>query len=100
MPVNNHKTSNYDLVLDAEFGMPGTPERAKAEEDAFAFYSGQIIREARRKAKVSQTELASRVCTTKSYISKIENGTTTPSVGLFYRIAAALGLRVELTPAG
>ena len=34
--------------------------------------------------------------TTKSYISKIENGVITPSVGVFYRIIAALGMRVEV----
>ena len=31
-----------------------------------------------------------------SYISKIENGVITPSVGVFYRIIAALGMRVEV----
>ena len=30
------------------------------------------------------------------YISKIENGVITPSVGVFYRIIAALGMRVEV----
>ena len=29
-------------------------------------------------------------------ISKIENGVITPSVGVFYRIIAALGMRVEV----
>ena len=29
-------------------------------------------------------------------MSKIENGVITPSVGVFYRIIAALGMRVEV----
>ena len=95
--VNDNKIRDYDVVLDAEFGAPGTPERVAAEEQAYAFYSGQILRDARKEEKVTQAELASRIGTTKSYISKIENGTMTPSVGTFYRIIHALGLQVDIT---
>lgn len=96
MKTNNHKIVDYDVVLDAKFGKVGTPERAKAEEAAFSFYSGQILQDARKEAKVTQEELARRTNTTKSYISKIENGVVTPSVGVFYRLINALGLRVEV----
>lgn len=92
--VNDNQVRDYDVVLDAEFGAPGTTERAAAEERAFAFYSGQIIRNARKGENVTQAELASRIGATKSYISKIENGAMTPSVGTFYRIISALGLQV------
>ena len=96
MQTNNHTIVDYDLVLDAKFGKEGTPERAKAEEAAYSFYSGQILQDARKEAKVTQAELARRTNTTKSYLSKVENGIITPSVGMFYRIIAALGLRVEV----
>ena len=43
MQTNNHKIVDYDAVLDAKFGKVGTPERARAEEAAYSFYSGQII---------------------------------------------------------
>ena len=77
-------------------GKEGTPERARAEEAAYSYYSGQILQDARKEAKVTQAELAERTQTTKSYISKIENGIITPSVGMFYRIINALGMRVEV----
>ena len=96
MQTNNHKIVDYDAVLDAKFGKEGTVERAKAEEAAYSFYSGQILQDARKEAKVTQAELAARTQTTKSYISKIENGVITPNVGTFYRIVAALGMRVEV----
>ena len=96
MQTNNHKIVDYDAVLDAKFGKDGTPERARAEEAAYSFYSGQILQDARKEAKMTQSELAERTQTTKSYISKIENGVITPSVGVFYRIIAALGMRVEV----
>ncbi|MBP5397046.1 MAG: helix-turn-helix transcriptional regulator [Bacteroidales bacterium] len=94
--VNDFQIRDYDAVLDAEFGAPGTPERAIAEERAYAFYSGQILRDARKEEKITQAELASRIGSTKSYISKIEHGTMTPSVSTFYRIVGALGLQVIL----
>ena len=56
----------------------------------------RLLQEARKEAKVTQAELAERIQATKSYISKIENGAITPSVGVFYRIIAALGMRVEV----
>lgn len=94
--VNDNQIRDYDVVLDAEFGAPDSPERVTAEEQAYAFYSGQLIRDARKGEKMTQSELASRIGSTKSYISKIENGTMTPSVSTFYRIIGALGLRVEI----
>ena len=47
-------------------------------------------------SKVTQEELACPTNTTKSYISKVENGVITPSVGLFYRLINAFGLRIEV----
>lgn len=96
MQTNNHKIVDYDLVLDQKFGKVGTPQRAKAEEDAYSFYSGQILHDARKEANITQAELAKRTHTTKSYISKVENGAISPSVGMFYRFISALGMRVEI----
>ena len=95
--VNDNQIRDYDLVLDAEFGSLGTSERAMAEEAAYSFYSGQLLRNVRRGEKVTQAELASRIGSSKSYISKIENGSMTPSVSTFYRIINALGLRVDIS---
>ena len=96
MKTNNHQIVDYDIVLDEKFGKEGSPRRIRAEEQAYAFYSGRILLDARKRVKVTQEELARRTNTTKSYISKIENGVITPSVGAFYRIINALGLRVEV----
>ena len=87
---------DYDAVLDARYGKEGTPERVKFEEGAYAYYTGLILRDARKDAKVSQAELARRTQTTKSYISRIENGVIIPSVAVFYRMIAALGMTVEI----
>lgn len=96
--MNTSKTmvQDYDAVLDARYGKEGTPERVKFEEEAYAYYTGLILRDARKDAKVSQAELARRTQTTKSYISRIENGVIIPSVAVFYRMIAALGMTVEI----
>lgn len=41
METNNHKLMDYDIVLDAKFGKEGSIERAKAEDEAYAYYSGR-----------------------------------------------------------
>jgi transcriptional regulator with XRE-family HTH domain len=48
---------------------------------------------------MTQEDLATKVGTNKSYISRVETGKTEPRISTFYRIASALGCSVELTPA-
>ena len=69
MQTNNHKISDYDAVLDERFGKEGTAQRIQAEEDALSFYSGQILLDARKEAKMTQAELAAKIHSTKSYIA-------------------------------
>ena len=62
------------------------------------FFTGKLIEDARKKAHLTQDELAKRAGSNKSYISRIENGMTEPKVSTFYRIVGALGLSVDLNP--
>ena len=96
MSTKNNMITDISAELDKEFGMPGTPEREQFEEEAYAFYTAQILLDARKEAKITQSELAKRINATKSYISRIENGTINPSVSTFYRIINALGMRIDI----
>ena len=91
METNNHQINDYSAVLERKYGKEGTAERAKFDEEAYSF-----LLDARKEAKVTQSELAERINVTKSYISRIEKGVMTPSVATFYRIMNALGMRVEV----
>jgi DNA-binding XRE family transcriptional regulator len=91
--------TNISEQLEKEYGKHCTPERAKFDEEAYAFYTSQILFDARKKARLTQAELAQRIGVDKSYVSRIEKGIIVPSVATFYRIVAALGRSVELTPA-
>lgn len=96
MEAKDNKIRDYGAVMDAKYGKPGSKERNRFIEEAEAFYTGQIIRDTRKEAHITQTELAEKLNVTKSYISRIENVLITPSVGVFYRIIDALGMRVEI----
>ena len=90
----------YDLDswLDEGLGKEGTPEREKNREKAWEEYNAQILLDARKNARLTQQELAERLGVNKSYISRVERGITVPSIASFYKIAAAMGLTVELKP--
>ncbi len=94
----NNRIKNYSKVLDQKYGAEGTQERIAFEEEAYAYYTGQLLEEARKNAHLTQSELARRIGADKSYISRIEKGKTEPKVSTFYRIVHALGLSVELNP--
>ncbi len=99
METNNHEIVNYSEILAKKYGSHGTPERAKFDEEAYAFYTSLILHDARKNARLTQAELAGRIGVDKSYISRIEKGTVVPSVATFYRLVGAMGLCVELRPA-
>jgi len=94
--MNTNKIRSISEEMDSLYGKEGTPERESFRREAYAWYMGQLIHDARRNEKVTQQELASRIGLNKSYISKIENGSIEPGVGTFYRIIDALGMRIDI----
>ncbi len=96
------KTDNdiYDInaLLDEALGKEGTQERERNREKAWEEYNAKILLDARKNAKLTQEELAKRIGTDKSYISRIERGLIVPTVATLYKIAAAMGMTVELRP--
>ena len=87
---------SVDDMLDERFGKVGTPEREKFRKEAYAYCVGKIIHDARKREKVTQQQLAERLGTNKSYISRVENGTVEPGAGMFLRMIAALGLTLDV----
>ena len=61
-----------------------------------------LIRQARRRAGLTQAELAANAATTQSAVARWESGGSTPSVETLQRIVEACGLelRYGLAPAG
>lgn len=71
------KTQNNTLSLDdfkdKHYGKIGTAKRYKLEDEYENFKIGAMILEARKEKGLTQDELAKKIGSTKSYISKIEN---------------------------
>lgn len=93
------KIRSISAELDELYGKEGTPERENFRKEAYAYYTGQLIEDARKKANMTQEELAEKIGTNKSYISRVETGKIEPKISTFYRIMSALGLNIEFTPA-
>jgi DNA-binding XRE family transcriptional regulator len=76
----------------------GQPERlAELEEARAGAEVARKVYELRTKAKLTQKELASRVGTTSSVISRLEDDDYSGhSLAMLRRIAAALNIRVEI----
>jgi DNA-binding XRE family transcriptional regulator len=94
--MNTNKIRSVSEEMDRLYGKVGTPEREQFRREAYAWYTGQILHDARKDEKITQKELAQRVGVDKSYISKIEKGFIEPGISMFCRIASALELSVEL----
>lgn len=90
----------YDVTadLEREFGPVGSEGWNRAVEKAWEEYNAEILLMARKKAGLTQSQVAERIGATKSYISRIERGLIVPTVASFYRIVSALGMQVEITP--
>ena len=73
------------------------PEFAEGFERGYEdFKIGVILREARLTAGLTQDEIATRIRTKKSNISRIENHAEDIKLSTFEKFAAAVGKRVEV----
>lgn len=62
-----------DEFKNKHYGVTGTKSRDELENGYENFKLGALLHEARLERGMTQAELAEKVGTTKSYISKIEN---------------------------
>ncbi len=79
-------TTTFEEHLDKNYGKVGTKKRAEFEISAKAFAIGEILKEERRMAKLTQEQLAKKTGTKKSYISRIENGYSDIQLSTLFRI--------------
>jgi DNA-binding XRE family transcriptional regulator len=90
--------TTFDEHLDKRYGEIGSEKRTEFEIKAKAFAIGEILREARKEAHMTQEELARKTGTRKSFISRIENGHSDIQLSTLYRLVEiGFGKRVNLT---
>lgn len=91
------KAKNFDELLLAEYGEIGTSIRDNFENKAQYFVISETLKNARLKAKMTQEQLATKVGTKKSYISRLENGKCDIQLSTLYKIFEfGLGKKVNL----
>ncbi len=92
------KLTSFEEHLDKQYGKKGTSKREEFERESLAFRLGEMLKEERRKAKLTQKELAERSGTKKSYISRIEAGKSDIQISTFSRIIeVGLNKRVNIS---
>ena len=88
--------TTFDEHLDQRYGEVGTVKRTEFEIKAKAFAIGEILREARKDAHLTQEQLAIKTGTRKSFISRIENGHSDIQLSTLYRLVE-IGFGKQIT---
>ena len=97
MKNNINKSKNFDELLNSKYGIKGTVKREEFEKKARNFIVSELLKESRLKANLTQTELARKIGTKKSYISRIENGRSDIQLSTLYKLfEQGLGMKVQI----
>lgn len=89
------KTVNDDL--DKRYGKEGSQTRDEFDAKAKAWYYAECLKDARKKAGLTQQEVADRIGKKRAYVALIERGETDMQLSTFIMISEAVGLRFFLT---
>lgn len=95
MKAREHNTTTLEQFKNKQYGERGTAKREQLEVGYENFKIGALLHEARLEKGLTQKELAEKVGTTKSYISKIENNVKEARISTLQRIVE-LGLGGQL----
>ena len=94
---SKNKIGYWNDHLDKKYGKVGTASRTEFESRSQAFIIGELLKEERTKANLTQEALAEKTGTKRSYISRIENGRADIQLStLFKLIEQGLNRKLEL----
>ncbi|NBC24303.1 MAG: helix-turn-helix domain-containing protein [Bacteroidetes bacterium] len=91
------KWTSIDQLTDEIIGKEGTPERDAFEYDLQMDSIGAMIKDARKKKKMTQRDLGKLLGVQRSQISKLENNTKDFRIGTILKALDALGAKVKLS---
>lgn len=95
MKMKKNNILTLEQFKDKHYGKLGTAKRDELEAGYENFKIGALIHEARVEKGLTQEQLAEKVGTTKSYISKIENNVKEVRISTLQKIVE-LGLNGQL----
>lgn len=82
--------------LSEKYGPVGSASRKEFQAKAEAWYYAELLREERKRQKITQKELGERIGKKREYISALEQGQTDMQLSTFMLISNALGLKFSL----
>jgi len=95
--MNQLNCTPIEELITEDFGEIGTPRRDEFERQAEAFCIAERLKEERSKAGLTQQQLADKIGTKKTYISRLENGKADIQLSTLFRIFEGLGKKVSIT---
>ena len=84
-----------DLITE-DFGAMGTPDRDQFEMECDAFVIGEQLKIERLKAGLTQEQLAGKIGTKKSFISRVERGLADIQLSTLVRLFRGLGRQISV----
>lgn len=97
MKAKNKNLMTLEEFKEKNYGKRGTKDRDELEAGYEAFKIGALIHDTRIELGMTQEQLAEKVGTTKSYISKIENNLKEARISTLQKIIElGFGGRLEL----
>lgn len=67
------------------------------DSDSTRLEAARLLREVRKEAGITQEELAKRIGTKKSNISRLESGRYNPSLDFLVKVAGGLGKQIQVS---
>ena len=96
MKKNRMNITPIEDLIAEDFGAVGTPERDQFDMECDAFIIGEQLKEERQRAGLSQDQLAQKIGTKKSFISRVENGRADIQLSTLVRLFQGLGRQVRV----
>ena len=84
MKTKNPKTINE--LFDLKYGEQGTTSREGFEQKADAYMVAELVKESRKKAHLTQEQLAEKLNVKRTYISKIERASSDVRISTLRKI--------------
>ena len=90
------KLRTFNDVLEEKYGDSDSEARKEFDARAKAWYYAELLKDERKKQKMTQKTLAEKIGKEREYVSALEKGQTDMQLSTFLRMANALGMHFSL----
>ena len=91
-----NKLESVNAALDNKYGEKGFASRAEFDAKTQAWYYAELLRDERKKRRITQQQLANIIGKSRTYITALEKGQTDMQLSTFIMISRALEMKFSL----